>query len=66
MIKILVKLLEVSEYDSQDVLTASNVEFKVCGNHGWDISYPSNNKTLIIIYVINQGHIMGDTESQTF
>lgn len=30
------------------VLTASNVEFKVCGNHKWDIAYPSNNKTLNI------------------
>lgn len=26
------------------VLTAGDIEFKVCGNHGWDIAYPSSNK----------------------
>lgn len=30
------------------VLTAGNVEFKVCGNHGWDIAYPSSNKNLSV------------------
>ena len=29
-------------------LFAGNVEFKVCGNHAYDIAYPSNNKVLNI------------------